>query len=71
MRLLAEEASKATTSNFDYFDIFIILFTIVIAIAVARELRRPVKNKFAIGFGIISLLVFLVMDVVMIQNWLG
>jgi hypothetical protein len=43
----------------------------VIAIAIVRELRRPVKNKFAIGFSIISLLVFLVMDVVMIQNWLG
>jgi hypothetical protein len=31
--------------------------------------ERPKKNLFAIGFGIISLLVFLASDAVMIKTW--
>jgi hypothetical protein len=64
----AEETAK--TTNFNGFDIFMILFTIVIFIGVIRLLReRPKKNLFAIAFGIISLLVFLASDAIMIKTW--
>ncbi|WP_282938827.1 hypothetical protein [Paenibacillus sp. RC67] len=66
---LAEEAAQAA-SKFDSFDIFVILFTIVIAIGVVRLLSAAKKNPFAIGFGSISLIVFLIMDVVMVMNWM-
>lgn len=64
-------AEEATTSVFTGFDVFVILFTIVILIGVIRLIKAPKKNLFAIGFGIVSLLVFLVMDVVMALNWFG
>lgn len=67
---LAEEAA-ATASKFTGFDPFVILFTIVIAIGLMRLLAAPKKNPFAIGFAVVSLLVFLVMDVVMIMGWMG
>jgi hypothetical protein len=53
----------------DIFDLFVIAFTILIAIGVFRSLRAKDKNKVAIGFGGISLIVFLLMDVVMVQHW--
>lgn len=67
---LAEEAA-ATASKFTGFDPFVILFTIVIAIGLMRLFAAPKKNPFAIGFTIVSLLVFLTMDVVMIMGWMG
>ncbi|ANE46745.1 hypothetical protein SY83_11195 [Paenibacillus swuensis] len=67
---LAEEAAK-TTSNFDPFDLFIIAFTVIVLIGFLRLLKAPEKNKFAIGFGGVSLLVFLFLDYLMIKNWLG
>jgi hypothetical protein len=67
---LAAEAAQAT-SKFEGFDVFVILFTIVIGIGVLRLLFAPKKNMFAIGFGGISLLVFLCMDVIMVLNWMG
>jgi len=67
--LLAEEAATSV-SNFHTFDIFVILFTIVIAVAFLRQLAAPVKNKFAIGFAAVSLLVFLLVDILMIQGWM-
>lgn len=67
---LAAEAAQAT-SNFDGFDIFVILFTIVIAIGVVRLLAAAKKNPFAIGFGLVSLIVFLIMDVVMVMHWMN
>jgi hypothetical protein len=53
----------------DIFDLFVIVFTVLIAIGVLRSLRAKDKNKVAIGFGGVSLIVFLLMDVVMIQHW--
>ncbi|GAA4873614.1 hypothetical protein GCM10023310_61550 [Paenibacillus vulneris] len=66
---LAEEAAQAA-SKFTGFDPFVILFTIVIAIGVLRLLGAAKKNPFAIGFSLISLIVFLIMDVVMVMNWM-
>lgn len=65
------QAEETTTSVFTGFDVFVILFTILIFIGVVRLLKAPKKNLFAIGFSTISLLVFLVMDVVMVLNWMG
>jgi hypothetical protein len=56
--------------TFDYFDFFVIAFTILIAIGVYRSLKAEQKNLVAIGFGGVSLLVFLIMDVIMVKNWL-
>jgi hypothetical protein len=42
---------------------------VVIAIAVIRQLINPRRNLFALGFGTVSLLVFLFMDVIMIKGW--
>lgn len=67
---LAEEAAQ-NVSTFDIFDLFILAFTVVIAIGVIRSLTAREKNKFAIGFGIVALLVFLFMDFVMVRSWLG
>jgi len=53
--------------NFDPFDIFIILFTILAVFAVIRSVQH--KNKFAAGFSMVVLLVFLFTDVVMVLNW--
>ena len=58
-------------SNFDPWDIFMILFTLIIAFGVIRQLKQPKKNLFALGFGTIALLVFLFLDVMMIRNWMG
>ena len=66
--LLAEAAAQGP-SKFHTFDVFMILFTILILIGVYRLLKAPQKNKFAIGFGMVSLLVFAVSDYAMIMNW--
>ncbi|MNO70998.1 hypothetical protein D3C76_619000 [compost metagenome] len=62
-------AAGETTSTFNGFDIFMILFTIVILIGVVRLVTQREKNLFAIGFGILSLLVFLASDAIMINAW--
>jgi hypothetical protein len=56
--------------TFDIFDLFVIAFTILIAIGVFRSLKAEQKNMVAIGFGGVSLLVFVIMDVIMVRNWL-
>ncbi|MEK8131777.1 hypothetical protein WMW72_28100 [Paenibacillus filicis] len=65
------EAAASSASTFNGFDIFVVLFTIVIAIGVVRQILAPKKNPFAIGFGIVALAVFATMDVVMIKGWMG
>ncbi|MDO3678777.1 hypothetical protein [Paenibacillus ehimensis] len=67
---LAEEAAQAT-STFSGFDIFVILFTIIIAIGIIRLLGAKKKNPFAIGFGLVSLAVFVTLDVIMVMGWMG
>jgi len=63
---LAEEAAK---SAFTWFDPFVLIFTVLIAIGLVRLMMAPRKNKLAIGFAGVSLLVFLFMDFVMIKGW--
>jgi hypothetical protein len=69
---LAAAAATATTSNFNTFDIFMLLFTIVIAIGLVRLVGQHKKNIFAIGWSAVCLLVFLVIDYIMIfKVWMG
>jgi accessory gene regulator protein AgrB len=67
---LAEEAA-AEASRFDVFDLFIFAFTLLILFGLIRLAAAPQKNKFAIGFAMISLLVFLFVDYLIVRNWLG
>ncbi|NMO96686.1 hypothetical protein [Paenibacillus lemnae] len=60
-----------STAVFKHFDIFMILFTIVILIGVVRLLTARQKNKFAIAFGLVSLGVFLYSDYAMVLNWIN
>jgi hypothetical protein len=46
------------------FDILMFVFTLLIAIGVVRSIKA--KNKFAVGFGLISLAVFLFADALII-----
>ncbi|WP_128896815.1 DUF2759 family protein [Longirhabdus pacifica] len=69
MLFLAAEAEAA--GGFDPWDIFMILFTIVIAIGFVRLIAAKQKNLFAIGFAGVSLAVFLFLDVLMVRNWFG
>lgn len=66
---LADEAAAASTGVFNVFDIFVLAFTLLIVIAIIRSVLAKQKNFFAIGFGLISLAVFAMMDVVMIRGW--
>lgn len=63
-------AAGETTSTFNGFDIFILLFTVILVVALFRLIKvRPKKNLFAIGFTFVSLLVFLATDYAMINAW--
>ncbi|RXZ79138.1 hypothetical protein EBB07_23960 [Paenibacillaceae bacterium] len=62
---LAEEA--AAIGTFNGFDIFMLVFTVLIFIGLVRLLMvRPRKNYFAIGFAGVSLVLFLAIDYIMI-----
>jgi hypothetical protein len=68
LMFLAENTED--TSTYTPFDVFMIIFTVLIAIGLVRLLlQRPRKNKFAIAFGTVALLVFLAADYVMISGW--
>lgn len=56
---------------FEGFDIFMVLFTILLFAALFGLVKQPKKNRFALGFGTLSLIVFLFMDVIMVANWMG
>ncbi|MFD0673578.1 hypothetical protein [Cohnella sp. GCM10027633] len=65
---LAEAAENSST--YTPFDVFMIIFTVLIAAGLVRLLmQRPRKNIFAIGFATVSLLVFLAADFKMISGW--
>lgn len=70
MFLAAAEATQKV-SHFKAWDVFMILFTIVIAIGLFRLLKERPMNKFAIGFTVVSLGTFLFLDALMVVNWLG
>jgi uncharacterized membrane protein len=65
--LLAAAGEAAQGLNFDTFDIFMILFTILSVFALIRSVQH--KNKFAAGFSAVVLLTFLFSDFVMMLNW--
>ncbi|MFC5401683.1 DUF2759 family protein [Cohnella soli] len=70
MNFLAENATEAVKSTYSHFDIFMLVFTILIAIGLVRLLmQRPRKNVLAIGFATVSLLVFLAADYKMVSGW--
>ncbi|MEX1028695.1 MAG: hypothetical protein WDZ91_01465 [Paenibacillaceae bacterium] len=71
MQLLAEAAVEESTRSFAIFDLFMIVFTIIIAIGVIRLARAENRNKFALGFATVSLLVFLLVDFLMVLSWFG
>ncbi|RED57544.1 hypothetical protein [Cohnella lupini] len=67
---LVETASDAAVSTYEHFDIFMVIFTILIAVGLLRLLmQRPRKNVLAIGFSTVALLVFLVADYKMVSGW--
>lgn len=66
--LLAEEAA-ASTSAFQYFDLFMIVITLIFAWAVVRQVKQRPRNLFALGFAVAGLLGFLFADVIMILGW--
>lgn len=63
-------AEAESTSTYTPFDVFMLILTVLIAVGLVRLLlQRPRKNIFAIGFGTVCLLVFLVADYKMISGW--
>jgi hypothetical protein len=67
---LAETVTEAVESTYSHFDIFMIVFTILIAIGLVRLLmQRPRKNMLAIGFSTVALLIFLAADYKMVTGW--
>ncbi|WP_379135481.1 hypothetical protein [Paenibacillus sp. sgz500958] len=69
--MLLAEAVATGASKFHTFDVFMILFTIIISIGLFRLIKAPQRNKFAIGFALVSLLVFLISDYAMVMNWIS
>jgi uncharacterized membrane protein len=68
---LAEKAAAAVSSGtYTPFDIFMVIFTVLLVVSLVRlGLQRPRKNLFALGFGTVALLVFLIADVKMVSGW--
>jgi dolichyl-phosphate-mannose--protein O-mannosyl transferase len=63
-------AEQVVTSTFTPFDIFMVIFTVLLAVGLIRlSMQRPRKNLFAIGFATVSLLLFLVADAKMVSGW--
>ncbi|NDI36478.1 hypothetical protein [Chengkuizengella sediminis] len=67
---LAEEAVEKV-GQFSYFDLIMILFSVVIAIGFVRLVLAREKNLFAIGFALVCLGVFVFMDVLIVLAWTG
>lgn len=70
---LATEVTEEVTkvAIIDPFDWFMLAFTIVIGIGFIRLLKEKKKNKFALGFAVVALAVFLLIDVIMISQWIA
>jgi hypothetical protein len=67
MLFAAEQA--AAPSTYTSFDLYVLVFTVVIVIGFIRLLMAKKKNPFAIGFTLVALATFGIMDVVMISGW--
>jgi len=64
--------AEGTSTGIDPFDWFMLAFTVIIAIGFVRLVKQEKKNKFAIGFALVALVMFLFIDFVMIkESWLG
>lgn len=68
---LAEEVTNESTATFAIFDIFMIIFTVLIAIGMYRLLKAEKRNLFALGFTAVCLLTFLAVDFLMVLSWTG
>lgn len=68
---LAEEVNEVATGTFAFFDLFMLVFTAIIAISLFRLAKAKQKNKFALGFTAAALLVFLAVDGLMVLSWMG
>jgi hypothetical protein len=71
MQLLAEAAVEGSTKSFAIFDLFMVVFTIIIAIGVIRLAKAEKRNLFALGFTTMCLLTFLLVDFLMVLSWFG
>ncbi|MBD2848486.1 hypothetical protein IDH44_25165 [Paenibacillus sp. IB182496] len=73
MFLATESGGPGSIGQYNGFDIFMLLFTLLIFIGFVRLLMaRPRKNKFAIAFAGVSLALFLVVDYIMIfKIWMA
>ena len=71
MQFLAEAAAEQSTKSFAIFDLFMIVFTIIIAVGVIRLAKAEKRNMFALGFATICLLTFLLVDFLMVLSWFG
>ncbi len=71
MQFLAEAAADESTKSFAMFDLFMIVFTILIALGLYRLAKAEKKNIFALGFATVCLLTFLAVDFLMVLSWLG
>ena len=69
--MFVAEAANQSAGTFDPFDIFMIVFTVIIAWALYRLVKSPNRNVFALGFTTVCLLVFLVADALMVMSWMG
>ncbi|NBI31266.1 hypothetical protein [Chengkuizengella marina] len=67
---LAEEAVEKV-GQFSYFDLVMILFSVIIAIGFVRLILAKDKNLFAIGFAFVCLVIFAFMDVLIVLAWTG
>lgn len=66
---LAENATESA-STFAVFDIFMVIITVLIIVGLVRLLmQRGNKNIFAIGFTVVSLIIFLIADAKMVSGW--
>lgn len=63
------EGAEQTENLFTFFDVFMIAFTFILIWAAICQVKQRPRNPFAIGFAIVSLIVFLIADVKMISGW--
>jgi len=71
MQFLADAVAEESTKSFAFFDLFMVVFTIIIAVGVFRLAKAEKKNLFALGFATTCLLTFLVVDFLMVLSWFG
>lgn len=68
---VAEEAAAQSAGSFSGFDFFMIVFTVILAWSLIRLIKSKERNRFALGFTAVCLLVFLAVDFLMVLNWMG